>query len=103
MWSELDRDFVAGQERQLLLNLSKVSMFRHAVRTHAFVAFGEQIVGLYFPPGTGNAAQTRDQNSFPIDGLAANERPKRNENACRITTRTCDEFRVTNLLAINFR
>ena len=70
---------------------------------HTFVAFGKKIIGFHFSARAGDPAQTGDQDSAPIDSFSANQRPKRNQNTCRITTGAGDQFRVPDLVPINFR
>src|SRR4029077_17557023 len=87
---ELNHHFFAGQDRPLLPDLGEVSVFRYAIGAHAFVAFGEKIVGFQLSPRASDTTQTRDQNSPAFNSLPANQRPQRNENARRIATRTRD-------------
>src|SRR5947209_5687978 len=101
MRRELNNDLFIVQDRQFLFDLGKMSMFRHAVGPDTFVAFGEKIIGFDFPSRASNAAQACDQNPFAIDGLPANQRPKRDEDAGGITTRTRDQLRLPNPFSIN--
>ena len=103
MRRELDRYLFTGGDRQFLFDLGKMSMFRHAVGPHALIALGEQIIRFNFATRAGDATQTRHKNIFGPDKLLAKKRQHRKQNTRWVTTGTGNQFRVANLISINFR
>src|SRR5664279_236125 len=103
MRRELDRNLLLRDLGKFLLELGKMPMFRHAIRTHALVALGKEIIGLDLAARAGDAAQTRDQDTAKIDRLFSHQREKRQQNAGRVTAGRRDQLRAANFVTINFR
>src|SRR2546423_9922556 len=67
MRSELNRYRGPSGDREFLLDLGEMTMFRYAVRPRAFVAFDKEIIDFSFSARAAHAAQAVDDDLIRLD------------------------------------
>ena len=91
-----------GGNGKFLLDLRQVAVPHNAISPDTFVAFGEDIGQIDFSACSGHSAVRGNNDVFRRCKPRRKNRRGRQDNACRVTSRTCNQVCLFNLVAITF-